>query len=117
VLGLRAYDVQLAGGLALLNGEIAEMQTGEGKTLVAAFPSYVKALEEKGVDVITVNEYLAKRDFENIGKVHSFLGLSVSLNISQMVSPQKQEAYSRDINTVQLANSASIICGTTWLKV
>jgi preprotein translocase subunit SecA len=97
VLGLRAYDVQLIGGLALLNNEIAEMQTGEGKTLVAAFPSYVKALEGKGVHVITVNEYLAKRDYETIGKIHEFLGLSVGLNFSQMDTADKQQAYQCDI--------------------
>jgi preprotein translocase subunit SecA len=97
VLGLRAYDVQLIGGLALLNNEIAEMQTGEGKTLVAAFPSYVKALEGKGVHVITVNEYLANRDYETIGKIHEFLGLSVGLNISQMDTADKQQAYQCDI--------------------
>jgi preprotein translocase subunit SecA len=97
VLGLRAYDVQLIGGLSLLNNEIAEMQTGEGKTLVAAFPSYVKALEGKGVHVITVNEYLAKRDYETIGKIHDFLGLTVGLNISQMDTAVKQQAYHCDI--------------------
>jgi preprotein translocase subunit SecA len=97
VLGLRAYDVQLIGGLALLNNEIAEMQTGEGKTLVAAFPSYVKALEGKGVHVITVNEYLAKRDYETIGKIHEFLGLSVGLNFTQMDTADKQQAYQCDI--------------------
>lgn len=97
VLGLRAYDVQLIGGLSLLNNEIAEMQTGEGKTLVAAFPSYVKALEGKGVHVITVNEYLANRDYETIGKIHEFLGLSVGLNISQMDTADKQQAYQCDI--------------------
>lgn len=97
VLGLRAYDVQLIGGLSLLNNEIAEMQTGEGKTLVAAFPSYVKALEGKGTHVITVNEYLANRDYETIGKIHEFLGLTVGLNISQMDTGDKQHAYSCDI--------------------
>lgn len=97
VLGLRAYDVQLIGGLSLLNNEIAEMQTGEGKTLVAAFPSYVKALEGKGVHVITVNEYLAKRDYETIGKIHDFLGLTVGLNISQIDTADKQQAYQCDI--------------------
>lgn len=97
VLGLRAYDVQLIGGLSLLNNEIAEMQTGEGKTLVAAFPSYVKALEGNGVHVITVNEYLAKRDYETIGKIHDFLGLTVGLNISQMDTADKQQAYKCDI--------------------
>ncbi|WP_144697794.1 accessory Sec system translocase SecA2 [Fictibacillus phosphorivorans] len=97
VLGLRAYDVQLIGGLALLNNEIAEMQTGEGKTLVAAFPSYVKALEGKGAHVITVNEYLANRDYETIGKIHEFLGLTVGLNISQMDPVEKQQAYLCDL--------------------
>lgn len=97
VLGLRHYDVQLIGGLVLLEGNIAEMATGEGKTLVASLPSYVRALEEKGVHVITVNEYLAKRDKELIGQIHSFLGLTVSLNLPGMTPLEKKEAYEADI--------------------
>ncbi|QPC47532.1 accessory Sec system translocase SecA2 [Mangrovibacillus cuniculi] len=97
VLGMRHYDVQLIGGLALLEGNIAEMATGEGKTLVASLPSYVRALEGKGVHVITVNEYLAKRDFEMIGQIHRFLGLEVGLNVSMMQPHEKLQAYQADI--------------------
>ncbi|NGP44958.1 accessory Sec system translocase SecA2 [Bacillaceae bacterium SIJ1] len=97
VLGKRHYDVQLIGGFALLDGNIAEMPTGEGKTLVASLPSYVKALEGQGVHVITVNEYLARRDFEEIGKIHEFLGLTVGLNVPMMDRGQKAEAYQADI--------------------
>lgn len=97
VLGLRHYDVQLIGGLVLLEGGIAQMQTGEGKTLVATLPCYLKALEGKGVHVITANEYLAKRDYEQMGKVFQFLGLTVGLNISQISEDEKMEAYNADI--------------------
>ncbi|MDW2876614.1 MULTISPECIES: accessory Sec system translocase SecA2 [Bacillaceae] len=97
VLGLRHYEVQLLGGLVMLEGGIAQMQTGEGKTLVATLPSYLKALEGKGVHVITANEYLAKRDFEQMGKVFSFLGLEAGLNISQISEQEKRQAYEADI--------------------
>ncbi|MGG5783697.1 accessory Sec system translocase SecA2 [Bacillus albus] len=97
VLGLRHYDVQLIGGLVLLEGNIAEMPTGEGKTLVSSLPTYVRALEKKGVHVITVNDYLAKRDKELIGQVHEFLGLTVGLNMAQMESIDKKRAYEADI--------------------
>ncbi|MGD6944465.1 accessory Sec system translocase SecA2 [Cytobacillus gottheilii] len=97
VLGLRHYDVQLIGGLVLTEGNIAEMPTGEGKTLVASLPSYLRALEGKGVHVITVNDYLATRDKEKIGKIHEFLGLTVGLNIAQIDPEEKKAAYSADI--------------------
>lgn len=97
VLGLRHYDVQLIGGFALLEGNIAEMPTGEGKTLVAALPSYVKALEGKGVHVITVNDYLATRDAHQIGQIHDFLGLTVGLNVPDLEPEEKHEAYGADI--------------------
>lgn len=97
VLGMRHYFVQIVGGLALLEGDIAEMATGEGKTLVASLPSYIRALEGKGVHVITSNEYLAERDKEQIGKVHEFLGLKVGLNMSGLDNTAKQEAYAADI--------------------
>ncbi|MED2038203.1 accessory Sec system translocase SecA2 [Bacillus wiedmannii] len=97
VLGLRHYDVQLIGGLVLLEGNIAEMPTGEGKTLVSSLPTYVRALEGKGVHVITVNDYLAKRDKELIGQVHEFLGLKVGLNIPQIDPDEKKLAYEADI--------------------
>lgn len=97
VLHMRHFDVQLIGGLVLTEGNIAEMPTGEGKTLVASLPSYVRALEGKGVHVITVNEYLAKRDFEQIGQIHRFLGLTVGLNLPLMQADDKQDAYQSDI--------------------
>lgn len=97
VLGLRHFDVQLMGGLVLNEGNISEMPTGEGKTLVASLPSYLRALEGKGVHVITVNEYLAKRDCELIGQVHEFLGLTVGLNIPMLSPAEKQNAYLADI--------------------
>ncbi|RKQ14576.1 accessory Sec system translocase SecA2 [Ureibacillus endophyticus] len=97
VLNMRHFDVQLIGGLVLTEGNIAEMPTGEGKTLVASLPSYVRALEGKGVHVITVNDYLAKRDFELIGQIHRFLGLTVGLNVPMMEPAQKKLAYNADI--------------------
>lgn len=97
VLNMRHFDVQLIGGLVLTEGNVAEMPTGEGKTLVASLPSYVRALEGKGVHVITVNDYLAKRDFELIGQIHRFLGLTVGLNIPMMEPTAKKEAYNADI--------------------
>ncbi|SES88498.1 protein translocase subunit secA [Oceanobacillus limi] len=97
VLGLRHYDIQLLGGLVLVKGNIAEMKTGEGKTLVASLPGYLYALEGKGAHIITVNEYLAKRDKELIGQIHEFLGLTVGLNIAQLSNSQKKEAYNCDI--------------------
>ena len=97
VLGLRHYDVQLIGGIILHQGRIAEMKTGEGKTLVETLPAYLNALEEKGVHIITVNEYLAKRDSEWMGKIFRFLGLTVGLNLNQMSSKEKRKAYNCDI--------------------
>ncbi len=96
-LGLRHFDVQLIGGIILHQGRIAEMKTGEGKTLVATLPVYLNALEGKGVHVITVNDYLAKRDSEWMGKLYKFLGLSVGLVINGMDPEQKQKAYNSDI--------------------
>ena len=97
VLGMRHFDVQLIGGIILHQGRIAEMKTGEGKTLVATLPAYLNALTEKGVHVITVNDYLAKRDSEWMGKLYNFLGLSVGLVISGMKPNEKKEAYACDI--------------------
>jgi preprotein translocase subunit SecA len=97
VLGLRHYDVQLIGGLVLSEGNIAEMPTGEGKTLVASLSSYLRALEGKGVHVITVNEYLAQRDKNLIGQIHEYLGLSVGINLPTLSSEEKKVAYAADI--------------------
>lgn len=97
VLGMRHFDVQLIGGMVLNAGKIAEMRTGEGKTLVATLPVYLNALTGKGVHVVTVNDYLAKRDAEWMGKLYNFLGLTVGINLSQMKSADKQAAYAADI--------------------
>ncbi|MCI9577442.1 MAG: preprotein translocase subunit SecA [Oscillibacter sp.] len=97
VLGLRPYRVQLVGGIVLHQGRIAEMKTGEGKTLVATLPAYLNALAGKGVHIVTVNDYLAKRDSEWMGKVHRFLGLKVGLIVHGLTAKQRQEAYAADI--------------------
>ncbi len=97
VLGMRHFDVQLIGGIILHQGRIAEMKTGEGKTLVATLPVYLNALTGKGVHVITVNDYLAKRDSEWMGKLYKFLGLSVGLVISGMNPDEKRNAYASDV--------------------
>ena len=97
VLGLRPYRVQLIGGIVLHQGRIAEMKTGEGKTLVATLPSYLNALTGRGVHIVTVNDYLAKRDSEWMGKVHRFLGLSVGLIVHDLSKEERQAAYNADI--------------------
>ena len=97
VLGMRHFDMQMIGGMVLHFGKIAEMRTGEGKTLVATLPSYLNALSGNGVHVITVNDYLASRDAEWMGRLHRFLGLSVGVNLSQMEHDAKQAAYAADI--------------------
>ena len=97
VLGMRPYRVQLVGGIVLHQGRIAEMKTGEGKTLVATLPAYLNALTGQGVHIVTVNDYLAKRDSEWMGKVHRFLGLTVGLIIHGLDKKQRQEAYAADI--------------------
>ena len=97
VLEMRHFDVQLIGGMALHDGKISEMRTGEGKTLVATLPAYLNALEGKGLHVITVNDYLAKRDAEWMGQVYKFLGLEVGINLSSISSEEKKKAYEADI--------------------
>ncbi len=97
VLDMRHFDMQLVGGLALHEGKIAEMRTGEGKTLVATLPSYLNALTGKGVHVVTVNDYLARRDAEWMGRIHRFLGLTVGVVVPQMDHAEKQAAYQADI--------------------
>ncbi|WP_415036511.1 preprotein translocase subunit SecA [Azonexus sp.] len=96
-LGMRHFDVQMIGGMVLHYGKIAEMRTGEGKTLVATLPAYLNAISGNGVHVITVNDYLASRDAEWMGRLHRFLGLSVGVNLSQMDHEAKQAAYAADI--------------------
>jgi len=97
VLGMRHYDVQLIGGMVLHYGKIAEMRTGEGKTLMATLPVYLNAISGKGVHVVTVNDYLAGRDAEWMGKIYRFLDMSVGVILSQMDSANKQEAYAADV--------------------
>jgi preprotein translocase subunit SecA len=96
-LNMRHFDVQLIGGIALHNGKIAEMRTGEGKTLVATLPAYLNALGGNGVHVVTVNDYLAQRDADWMGRIYRFLGLTVGVNLSQLPHPEKQAAYAADI--------------------
>ena len=100
VLGMEHFRVQLIGGVILHQGRIAEMRTGEGKTLVATLPSYLDALEGKGVHVVTVNDYLAKRDAEWMGKIHEFLGLTVGVVLNSMTSEERRDAYNCDITYV-----------------
>src|SRR6201991_3115152 len=95
--GMRHFDVQMIGGMVLHQGKIAEMRTGEGKTLVATLPSYLNALTGKGVHVVTVNDYLARRDAEWMGRIHRFLGLSVGVVVPQMDPLEKQKSYQADI--------------------
>ena len=97
VLGMRHFPVQVLGGIVLHQGRISEMRTGEGKTLVATLPAYLNALSGKGVHIVTVNDYLAKRDSEWMGKLYSFLGLSVGLIVHGMSNEEKREAYNADI--------------------
>lgn len=97
ILEMRHFDVQLIGGMVLNAGKISEMRTGEGKTLVATLPAYLNALSGKGVHVITVNDYLAKRDAEWMARLYNFLGLTVGINLSQMPHDEKQKAYAADI--------------------
>ena len=99
-MGMRHYRVQLIGGIILHQGRIAEMRTGEGKTLVSTLPAYLNALEEKGVHIVTVNDYLAKRDAEWMGKVHEFLGLTVGVVLNDMDNDERRAAYNCDITYV-----------------
>ena len=96
-LGMRHFDVQLLGGMVLHNGKIAEMRTGEGKTLTATLPVYLNALADRGVHVVTVNDYLAQRDANWMGRLYRFLGLSVGVIVSQQPQAEKREAYRSDI--------------------
>ena len=100
VLGMEHYRVQLMGGVVLHQGRIAEMKTGEGKTLVSTLPAYLNALEGKGVHIVTVNDYLAKRDAEWMGKVHEFLGLTVGVVLNSMDNDERREAYNCDISYI-----------------
>src|SRR5438105_5640702 len=96
-LNMRHFDVQLVGGIALHNGKISEMRTGEGKTLVATLPAFLNALTGNGVHIVTVNDYLAQRDADWMGRIYRFLGLTVGVNLSQLPHANKQLAYAADI--------------------
>ena len=97
VLGMKHYPVQILGGIILHQGRIAEMKTGEGKTLVAILPAYLNALSGEGVHIVTVNDYLAKRDSEWMGKIYRFMGLTVGLIIHEKTNDERKEAYAADI--------------------
>lgn len=114
VLGLRHFDVQLIGGCILHRGNIAEMRTGEGKTLVATLPAYLNALEGKGVHVVTVNDYLARRDSEDMGRVYRFLGMSVGLIVHDMDFRPGRQLMRQTSPTGPTMNSGSTTSGTTW---
>ena len=100
VLGMKHYRVQLFGGILLHQGRIPEMRTGEGKTLVSTLPAYLNALEGKGVHIVTVNDYLAKRDAEWMGQIHEFLGLKVGVILNSYNNDERREAYNCDITYV-----------------
>ena len=97
VLGMYAFEVQIIGGLVLTDGDIAEMRTGEGKTLTATMPVYLNAVEGKGVHVVTVNEYLAQRDANEMGQVYRWLGLTVGVNLHSLTTSEKQAAHLCDV--------------------
>jgi len=97
IMKMRHFDVQMLGGIALHNGKISEMRTGEGKTLTATLAVYLNALANKGVHVVTVNDYLASRDAQWMGKLYNFLGMSVGINLPQLSREEKQAAYHADI--------------------
>src|SRR6058998_546630 len=113
-LKMRHFDVQLIGGMALHDGKIAEMRTGEGKTLMATLPVYLNALAGKGVHVVTVNDYLARRDAEWMGRLYSFLGLTVGVNLPQMPREENRPLTPPTSPTARTTSSASICCATTW---
>lgn len=116
VLGMRHYDVQLLGGIVLYKGQIAEMKTGEGKTLVCTLPAYLNGLTGQGVHVVTVNDYLARRDAEWMGQVHRFLGLSVGLIQSGMSPTERRKTTPVTLPTPLTANWVLTTCEIIWLS-
>jgi preprotein translocase subunit SecA len=112
-LGLRHFDVQMIGGMVLHEGQIAEMKTGEGKTLVATLPVYLNALPGKGVHVVTVNDYLAKRDAEWMGRIYRFLGLSVGVIVHGLTTRSGSRPTPPTSPTAPTTSSASTTCATT----
>ena len=117
VLGMKHFPVQIVGGIVLHQGRIAEMKTGEGKTLVATLPAYLNALSGKGVHIVTVNDYLAKRDSEWMGKLYNYLGLSVGLIIHDMDNAQGKRRTTRILPTEPITRWALTTCVTTWLYI
>jgi preprotein translocase subunit SecA len=113
-LKMRHFDVQLVGGMALHEGKIAEMRTGEGKTLMATLPVYLNALAGKGVHVVTVNDYLARRDAEWMGRLYGFLGLTVGVNVPGMSARRSRPPSPPMSPTAPTTSSASTTCATTW---
>ncbi len=114
VLKMRHFDVQLVGGMTLHNGKIAEMRTGEGKTLMATLPVYLNALTGQGVHVVTVNDYLARRDAEWMGRLYGFLGMTVGVNVPGMTGPRNRLPTPPTSPTAPTTSSASTTCATTW---
>ena len=114
VLDQKHYPVQIMGGAALHFGNVAEMRTGEGKTLTCVLPAYLNALEGKGVHVVTVNDYLAKRDSEWMGRVHRFLGLTTDVILADMTPQERRDAYTPTSPTAPTTNWASTTCAITW---
>ncbi len=113
VLHMRHYDVQMIGGMVLHNGTLAEMKTGEGKTLVATLPAYLNAIGGQGVHIVTVNDYLARRDSEWMGRVYRFLGMTVGVIQHDLNDQQRQVAYAATSPTAPTTNSASTTSATT----
>ena len=111
---MKPFRVQLIGGIVLHQGRIAEMKTGEGKTLVAVLPAYLNAIAGEGVHIVTVNDYLARRDSEWMGKVHRFMGLSVGLIVHGLTPEERRAAYAATSPTARITSSASTTCATTW---
>ena len=114
VLGMKHFPVQIVGGIVLHQGRIAEMKTGEGKTLVATLPAYLNALTGRGVHIVTVNDYLAKRDSEWMGKLYRFLGLSVGLIIHEKTNEERQEPTTATSPTAPTTRWALTTCETIW---
>ena len=117
VLGMKHFPVQIIGGIVLHQGRIAEMKTGEGKTLVATLPAYLNALTGEGVHIVTVNDYLAKRDSEWMGKLYRFLGLKVGLIIHEKTNEQRQDAYNAVSLTELITRWALTIFVTIWFSI
>ena len=114
VLGMRHFPVQIIGGIVLHQGRIAEMRTGEGKTLVATLPAFLNGLSGKGVHVVTVNDYLAKRDSEQMGKIFRFMGLTVGLISHEMENQDRNRLIRQTSPTPPTTSWALTTCGTTW---